>query len=197
MQQLKPDGSVTFFTLRTLAGHLLLQPVCGYAFYDAKLLQKWIYSWNYSKLNQAYKIFLKHRYLCGAITMKSFFILVFSLNLFTGGILFGELAKLPALSLHYRLHQNENANTTFAQFLWLHYFDGKHANDATHDHNTLPFHHNSNLSFAKIDVPVPTPVFEHTPLLIAEEISANAAHFYYSHYLPVGFTGSVFQPPRA
>lgn len=129
--------------------------------------------------------------------MKSFFILVFSLNLFTGGMLFGELAKLPALSMHYRLHQNENANTNFVQFLWLHYFDGKHTKDTAHDHDTLPFHHNSNLSFAKIDVSVPSPLLDHPFVASTEEPAVAAAQFYYSHYLPVGFTGSVFQPPKA
>lgn len=129
--------------------------------------------------------------------MRSFFILVFCLNLFTGGMLFGELAKLPALSMHFQLHQKENANTTFAQFLWLHYFDGKHTSDTTHNHGTLPFHQNSNLSFAKIDVSVPNLLPDHPCVALSEEPAVAAAHFYYSHYLPVGFTGSVFQPPKA
>ena len=130
--------------------------------------------------------------------MKSFLIILFSLNLFTSGMLFGEIAKLPAVSQHFGQHRSENPETTFMEFLWLHYFDAKHANDTTHNHHSLPFHHHCGHSIAQVVATTPGDHVQNVVLPSASsDLVHTAADFYYSHFLPVGFKGSVFQPPKA
>lgn len=50
----------------------------------------------------------------------------------------GQLLKLPRLVSHYAQHKLEDPGTGIFQFLGLHYFDGDHANDPSHQ--KLPFH---------------------------------------------------------
>ena len=130
--------------------------------------------------------------------MKSFLIILFSLNLCTGGALFGEIARMPALAEHFKVHQQENSDTTLAQFLWLHYIDNYHTSNPNHDHHSLPFHHHhcGQISGSIVDIlPIPDTELE-SGIPLSELVSASD-NFYYTHYLPVGFTGSVFQPPKA
>lgn len=131
------------------------------------------------------------------LVVTRIFLLLFSLNAFSGGTLFGELAKLPALAEHYQLHQTEKPDTTVAEFLWLHYMDTAHESNAGHDHESLPFHHHGCHVCASMMVGLPS--FTEPAVLQPSEVTDSllAADFYYSHYLPVGFKGSPFQPPRA
>ena len=112
-------------------------------------------------------------------------------------MLFGEMAKMPALAEHYRLHQEEKPDTTLAEFLWLHYFDPSHQNDPGHDHQSLPFHQQGgHLATAFLyALPDMRPGAE-APLPVVDE-AILAANFYYCRHLPVGFVGNLFQPPKA
>lgn len=126
------------------------------------------------------------------------FIFIFCTNLFTGGVLFGELAKMPALVQHFQVHKIEKNDLTFTYFLWQHYFDSKHTSTATHDHHSLPFHHDSCHNSHTL-MAWSLPAQEHPFYNISADSSEAlaSANFYYGHYLPVGFVGSLFQPPRA
>jgi hypothetical protein len=127
--------------------------------------------------------------------VKSFFILLFSLNLCSGGLLFGEIAKLPALAEHYRLHCQENPETTLTEFLRLHYLDSQHQKDPAHNHHSLPFQHDCGHTAAQLIGPAPA----HADYSVVPTVSESlaAANFYYCRYLPAGFVGSLFQPPKA
>jgi hypothetical protein len=139
------------------------------------------------------RIFVKYS---NAITVR-FLIILFCVNLFSGGILFNEMAKVPALAKHFQVHRQETPDLNFLQFVWLHYGDSAHQNDPAHNHHSLPFHLHCGMNGLQMahSLPAPSPVLlpepgAHTPAL-------SAANFYYQHYLPSGFQQPMFQPPRA
>ncbi|HMX39956.1 MAG TPA: hypothetical protein PK971_08075 [Saprospiraceae bacterium] len=130
--------------------------------------------------------------------MKSFLALLLCLHLLTGGLLFGEIARLPDLVAHFQEHKQEKKDTTLLEYLRLHYFDSSHLSDPAHTrHHSLPFHHSGAHIVTAFACPVPE---LEEPLFLqpcADADALSAANYYYCRYLPVGFTGSLFQPPRA
>lgn len=130
--------------------------------------------------------------------MKTCLLLLFSLHLFTGGMLFGEIAKLPALAAHYQQHRQERSDTTLMQYLWLHYFDSSHRADLAHtEHHSLPFQHHSGACVLVLACSVPQMQMPHWAHALTDAEAWCATTYYYCHYLPQGYKGSLFQPPRA
>ena len=128
--------------------------------------------------------------------MSRILLIIFSLNLFSSGVVFSEIAKLPALAEHYWLHKQEKLDTTMLEFLWLHYFDTTHQNDSSHNHDSLPFHQHYWHTAAPLICSLPTPSQGGYLVLYMVHKSRSITDFYYCRYLPVGFVGSLFQPPR-
>lgn len=114
-------------------------------------------------------------------------------------MLFGELAKMAALAEHYELHCSEKPDTTLAEFIWLHYFDSAHQNDTSHNHHDLPFHHHHS-GFAVAPsacCSLPETLQDWVLGLPDSNESVNNADFYYHRFIPAGFVGNLFQPPKA
>ncbi|MCC7246138.1 MAG: hypothetical protein IT269_10705 [Saprospiraceae bacterium] len=117
--------------------------------------------------------------------------------MFTGGMLFGELARIPAMLTHLSEHRKTDPETSVLDFVWLHYFS-QHQNDMSHNHQSLPFHHHApcscGLAFMKDFFKSDQDFLVHCQT--ADE-DAPSASFYYHFYFPASYVGSLFQPPRA
>lgn len=110
--------------------------------------------------------------------------------------MFGELAKLPALAAHYRLHREEKPQTSLPEFLWLHYIDLRHQNDSAHNHHSLPFHTHGGLNTLQPACSLPEDSQAMHSLPALDEETLTAADFYYSRFLPACYASRLFQPPR-
>lgn len=129
--------------------------------------------------------------------MRRLFLFLFILHLGSGGCFLTEVAKLPALVLHYKAHQQMERRTSFVEFMWLHYGNSAHGQENSSEHQSLPFHTHAHLGAASAySLPESLSEFNLASSIWREEALA-AANFYYHHYLPVGFCGRVFQPPKA
>jgi hypothetical protein len=128
--------------------------------------------------------------------LRSFLIIVFCINLFSGGLLFAELAKLPALIAHYNVHCKTDQQTTFALFLKLHYTDTEHARQTAAQHEQLPFQHQHQFASYKAFCNAEAPELPAFLMDTQAEADISSDNFYYSRILPPGYEGAVFQPPK-
>ena len=78
----------------------------------------------------------KIHYLCG---VKKIIVWIFVLQFATGHNLIAELLRMPILIEHYKVHQEESPELSFANFLWLHYSNTTHA-QSDGRHAQLPMH---------------------------------------------------------
>jgi hypothetical protein len=129
--------------------------------------------------------------------MTRVFIILFCLNLFSGGRLWSEISRIPALAKHYVEHKAEKADLSLVEFLWLHYVDAAHPTDPSHNHHSLPFH--THCGHSGIHMAFELAIDDNTsqPLAPVESAAFTAANFYYNQYLPSGYQSRFFQPPKA
>ncbi|MEY3239623.1 MAG: hypothetical protein RIR11_1061 [Bacteroidota bacterium] len=92
----------------------------------------------------------KIHYLC---TVKKLIIWILVLQFATGHNLIAELLRMPILIEHYKTHQEESPELSFAHFLWLHYSNTSHA-QSDGRHAQLPMHCSHGV-LAETTIPVP------------------------------------------
>lgn len=124
---------------------------------------------------------------------KSISILLLSLTLMVSVVDLHNLAKMPRLIEHYKEHRKRLAGFSFMDFLDLHYGRQavQHDQDERGKHRTLPFK-SSTCTFSHI-LTIISRVNAYEITFISFCVSYS--NFYQSTF-SVGFSDSIWQPPR-
>lgn len=123
-------------------------------------------------------------------------LLLFALQLTSYGRVGEELGRLPNLVQHYGEHRQEDAQLNLLTFLWLHYGDSQHR-ESDSRHESLPLHCHGHAHLAEIGCPH-APTLQH-PLVNTPTVEAplRKSQSPFAFSWPVGYTGRLFQPPKA
>ena len=117
-----------------------------------------------------------------------FFIFQFA----TGNFFGSELAKVPVLIRHFRLHQAGAAGSTWCDFLRLHYANNRHR-EADPVHHQLPLHAFSGQGFTVMLLPDhPAAAFDLVSLHRSRALPPGD-----DTLLPTDFRSRLLRPPRA
>lgn len=92
--------------------------------------------------------------------MKRILAWVFVLQFASGHNLLAELARMPMLAEHFKTHQQETPDLSFAHFLWLHYVETTHSH-GDDSHSQLPLHCAHGLAAAESVLPQPLEISQH------------------------------------
>ena len=127
--------------------------------------------------------------------MRSLVAIFFLLLILIANTLFGELLRLPRLIHHYNEHVIWDNNTSFIDFMAVHYAaEINHPDDEHGDHQRLPLKA-VDYSILQVVTVVPSANFSLNRMVVAYIEQQNALQprqFYSSAYLD-----SIWQPPRA
>jgi hypothetical protein len=97
---------------------------------------------------------------------------------------------------HYTTHRQEDAELNFLTFLWLHYGDSQHR-ESDNRHESLPLHCHGHAHLAEISCPqAPLPDYA-TDATLVLEAPLRKSHSPFAFSWPVGYKGTLFQPPKA
>lgn len=111
----------------------------------------------------------------------------------TGHNLLAELARMPLLLDHYKIHQQDTPNLTLSQFLWLHYANLQHENSDSR-HEKLPMHCASGIMAESIIPQAPELEFAADVATISTHESVVVSDEFLRLSAPLD---AVFRPPIA
>lgn len=100
--------------------------------------------------------------------MKRILVWVLILQFASGHNLLAELARMPMLAEHFKTHQQETPDLSFARFLWLHYGETSHSH-GDNSHAKLPLHCAHGTVAADSVLPQPPEISQ--PNWLAEAVS--------------------------
>lgn len=104
-----------------------------------------------------------------------------------------ELSGLSEIWAHFKKHRLESPEITFVGFLNLHYGDSDHLNQATHDHQKLPF--SKGLHRHAIAMPFVYDVVSVNPSKFCKVLMVISAVIYNGVIVP-SVALSIWQPPK-
>jgi hypothetical protein len=134
-------------------------------------------------------VFLKKTYLC---CMKRILVWVLVLQFATGHNLLAELARMPSLLEHFKVHRQETPDLSFARFLWLHYSENSHSH-GDNSHAKLPLHCSHGVMAESVLPQAPEVTF--SPAVVAAECSVLS--IFDEAFSPDDFSRGLFRPPIA
>lgn len=103
-----------------------------------------------------------------------------------------ELTRLPELWRHYQVHKTQSADTTFLQYIQLHYGNDVAKHRAVHDHSKLPLKSGDNHLHLPGPVELPCP-FE---VALQPVLLGKNPVIFQDQIVPNTFLYDIWQPPR-
>lgn len=124
--------------------------------------------------------------------MKRILVWVLILQFATGHNLMAEVVRMPSLLEHFKVHQQETPDLSFARFLWLHYSENSHTH-GDNSHAKLPLHCSHSVMAESVLPQPPEVVF--VPAAFAAECSALP--LFDRAFSPDDFSRGLLRPPIA
>ncbi|GAB4492451.1 MAG: hypothetical protein OHK0019_14390 [Saprospiraceae bacterium] len=124
--------------------------------------------------------------------MKRILVWVLVLQFATGHNLMAEVVRMPSLLEHFKVHQQETPDLSFAHFLWLHYSENSHSH-GDNSHAKLPLHC-SHIVMAESMLPQPPEVM-FSPVFVAAHYTALP--IFDESFSSGDFSRGLLRPPIA
>lgn len=104
-----------------------------------------------------------------------------------------ELARLPMLWKHYQVHKAQSPDTTFYQYLQLHYGKDFAQHRTAHDHSKLPMKSGDSHLHATVPADLPKSI----EIVLQTVLTSNQPIIFKDQAAPKSFLADIWQPPRS